>query len=147
MFKRFEKLKQTTSFKSCESGVAAIEIAIVIPIFMLLFAGIMNFGYIIYVKHTMQDIAGDTLRSVIYGDVTNKTAERDAKRELRDVYGSFNVVVKENSQTENVTVTIIADSESSTLMPLPFVSANLLSDEFSVSVTASRITQFNPTKI
>lgn len=130
-----------------KSGIAATEFAILAPVLILLFAGIINFGYVIYTKHTMQDIAGHTLRSVIYGSVKANKAEREAKIKLDQLHGSFKVAISEDAKTEDVTVTIVADAKASTLMPFPFVSADLLTGEFKVDVTSPRITQFNPAKL
>jgi Flp pilus assembly protein TadG len=130
-----------------KSGIAATEFAILAPVLIMLFAGIMNFGYVIYTKHTMQNIAGDTLRSVIYGNVKNNKAKREAKRKLNKLHGSFKIAISENTKTEDVTVTIVADAKASTLMPVPFVSADLLTGEFKVDVTSPRIAQFNPAKL
>ncbi|MCY6382427.1 TadE/TadG family type IV pilus assembly protein [Hoeflea prorocentri] len=147
MFVRYNKGRKLKSFDQCISGVAAIELAIIFPVFIFLFAGLINFGYLIFLHHNMQDVAGDTLRSVIYGELDTSVAANKATDELDSLYGEFEVVVRENSSTNDITVTITADAKSSTLMPLPLVSADLLTNEIGVTVTSPRITQFNPANI
>jgi len=147
MFSCLEKLENFISFKRCESGLAAIEFAIVIPVFILLLIGIVNFGYVMYLHHNMQDVAGNTLRSVMYGQIEPSIAIDKANQELQKLHGSFEVDFEEEPSNNDITITIVADAKSSTLMPFPLVSIDFLMDEFSVSVTSQRISQFNPAKI
>ena len=125
------------------SGVAAIEFALSLPVLILLLAGSINFGHVIYVQHSMQSIASETLRTVIYGTSNNDDAKQFALDQLADLHGKFEVNVADVG-TDKVKVSITANAKASTLMPFPFVSADMLSDEFEVNVLAPRITPFNP---
>ncbi len=133
-------------FKKCRSGVAAIEFAITMPVLIMLLAGSINFGHVIFVKHSMQSIAGETLRSVSYGLVEQSAAIDAAQQKMaRLVRNGTTVTINENVGANQITVTITQTAEAATLMPLPFVSANIFADNLTVNVVAPRITAFDQT--
>ncbi|MEM8688576.1 MAG: TadE/TadG family type IV pilus assembly protein [Pseudomonadota bacterium] len=142
--------KISQKFAKCPSGVAAIEFAITMPVLIMLLAGSINFGHVIFVKHSMQSIAGETLRSVSYGLVEQSSAIDSAKEKMRRlVREGTTVTINENVGANEITVTITQTAKAATLMPLPFVSADVFADNLTVNVVAPRITAFdqspNPT--
>ena len=143
---KIAKLVQNFSqkFSKCRSGVAAIEFAITMPVLIMLLAGSINFGHVIFVKHSMQSIAGETLRSVSYGLVEQASAIDSAKAKMaRLVRDGTTVTINENEGANEITVTITQTAKAATLMPLPFVSADVFADNLTVNVVAPRITAFD----
>ena len=141
------KLRRPFALWRDTKGVAGIEFAIILPVFIMILAGVINFGHVIFIKHSMQNIAGDALREVIYGNIEAADAKMDAEDDLERLVGQFVVQISEDTVTDNVTVSIVADAKSVTLMPFPFTSADVLSDQFRVDITAPRIVQFNPSEV
>ncbi len=142
--------KFSQRFAKCRSGVAAIEFAITMPVLIMLLAGSINFGHVIFVKHSMQSIAGETLRAVSYGLVEQSSAIASARAKMaRLVRDGTTITINENVGANEITVTITQTAEAATLMPLPFVSAEMFADNLTVNVVAPRITAFdqspNPT--
>lgn len=55
---------------SCDRGAALIEMTLVAPMLILLTSGIIQFGYIFFIKNTMQNLAREAARSVAVGELT-----------------------------------------------------------------------------
>ena len=135
-------------FLSARSGVAAIEFAMTMPVLIMLLAGSINFGHVIYVKHTMQAVAGQALRSVSYGQLDFADAVTFAKSQLPQLQkgkAKWDVRIVESAATNEITITIKVGTKAASLMPLPYVSAEVFADELSVELIAPRITAFDPT--
>ncbi len=68
----FRPLRATRGIlRSCwrsERGVAAIEFAIVVPFALLLLAGIIQFGFVLFLQSHVADVARDTARRVAVGE-------------------------------------------------------------------------------
>ncbi len=139
----FQRFRKTTS------GVAAIEFALTMPILIMLVAASVNFGHVIYVKHSMQAVAGEALRSVSYGQLAFPDAETFAKNQLPRVGNKtpsqWDVRIVENTGTNEVSITITVDTKLTSLMPFPYVTADIFADELKVVLVAPLITAFNPT--
>ena len=134
-------------FVKARSGVAAIEFALTMPVLIMLLAGSINFGHVIYVQHTMQAVAGEALRSVAYGQLDLNDAATFAKSQLpRLKKGTVNWDVRfvENPGTNQITIMIEVPSEAASLMPLPYVSASTFTEKLRVELVAPRITPFDP---
>ena len=134
-------------FLRARAGVAAIEFAMTMPVLIMLLAGSINFGHVIYVQHTMQAVAGEALRSVSYGQLDFADAVAFAKSQLPRLQkgeAKWDVAIVENVATNEVRITISVGSKAASLMPLPYVSADVFADELSVELVAPRITAFNP---
>ncbi len=57
--------------RSCwrsERGVAAIEFAIIVPFVLLVLAGIIQFGFVLFLQSHVSDVARDTARRVAVGE-------------------------------------------------------------------------------
>jgi Flp pilus assembly protein TadG len=61
-------------FAGCASGAAAIEFAILTPVFLLMLTGMMAYGIYFGAAHSVQQIAADAARTSIAG---LDAAERD----------------------------------------------------------------------
>jgi len=67
------------------TGAAAVELAIVLPFFMLLLTGMMQFGWVFLVRHSMLHAAREGARAYAVQDASAAAAEQRA----RDVFGTF----------------------------------------------------------
>lgn len=136
-------------FRKAKSGVAAIEFAMTMPILIMLVAASINFGHVIYVQHSMQAIAGEALRTVSYGQMDFAEAKTFAKDQLSRVgkraAGRWQVSLVENTASNEITITISVAAKHASLMPFPFVSPEVFTDELRVELIAPVITAFNPT--
>lgn len=134
-------------FAKARRGVAAIEFALTMPILIIFLAGSINFGHVIYVKHSMQSVAGEALRSVSYGQLDYADAETFAKTQLprlQQGQAKWDVKIVEATATNEITITIRIDTKAASLMPFPYVSAEIFADELSVELVAPLITAFSP---
>jgi Flp pilus assembly protein TadG len=73
-------------FRRQKSGATAVEFAIIMPLFMLLLFGIVGYGLIIGVGHSLQQAAQEAARAAVAG--LNDT-ERDslARRRVETILG------------------------------------------------------------
>ncbi len=63
-------------------GVAAVEFAFVLPILLLLFSGIVQFGAIMFLENHMTNVARETSRRVAVGELAQADAESSAQLAL-----------------------------------------------------------------
>jgi Flp pilus assembly protein TadG len=101
-----------------EDGVVALEFVILFPLFMLVLAGIVEFGHLFYVRHTLTNATREGARAaVIYQVVPNRsTAAVDTAKSVVDKYlldtkfaGTYTVTTTAGSTSGNlVTVTVTA---------------------------------------
>lgn len=54
----------------CDRGAAMVEFTLVLPILIFLTAGIVQFGYVFFVKNTMQNLAREAARGIAVGELT-----------------------------------------------------------------------------
>ena len=87
-------------FASDKKGVAAIEAAIVIPIFMSLMLAAVDYGSVFYVQHTMNTVANDVSRSLALGHVTEAQAKSRVESQLPS-WGSAQYSVTASSSGAN----------------------------------------------
>jgi Flp pilus assembly protein TadG len=115
-----------------ESGVVAVEFAFLLPFFLLILVGLMEFGHLWNVRHTITNASREAARAAVVAPpagVTNRKAwaEAEVTQTLKDIgfnlnadgagtYNSlpnvsFNVVVTPGSNTgDSVIVTITASN-------------------------------------
>ena len=71
--------------RSCwrsERGVAAVEFAIVIPFVLMVLAGIIQFGFVLFLQSHVADVARATARSVAVGELEQADAVQFAQDSL-----------------------------------------------------------------
>ncbi len=82
----FRRIRATRGIlRSCwrsERGVAAIEFAIVIPFVLLVLAGIIQFGFVLFLQSHVADVARETARRVAVGEFEQTEAEQFAQDSL-----------------------------------------------------------------
>ncbi len=81
-------------FREC-SGVAAIEFAIVAPVFILLLLAILIFGMFFTVAQSVQQIAAEAARAAIGGLSDTEREELAVARAMSEV-GRYPLLVPEN---------------------------------------------------
>ncbi len=131
-------------FSKDRSGIAAIEFAMILPVFVMLTIATVNLGHVFFVNHSMQRIAGETMRAVTYGELGMADAKKFADAELQDLVGDFNVDIKLLPNGTEVEVNIIAQTAASNLIDFPFANVALVRPELAVSLTNKVITRFDP---
>ncbi|MDH7788776.1 Flp pilus assembly protein TadG [Ochrobactrum sp. 19YEA23] len=68
-----ESLKSTVVFSSNKSGTAAVEFAILAPVFLLLLMGVIAFGIYLGAANAVQQLAADATRTALAGiDATER---------------------------------------------------------------------------
>lgn len=60
-------LRSAKARSRCRSGNAAVEFALVTPLLLLLFAGILAFGVYLGAAHTLREIAAEAARASVAG--------------------------------------------------------------------------------
>ncbi len=63
-------------------GAAAVEFAFIVPILLLLFSGIVQFGSIMFLENHMTNVARETSRRVAVGELAQADAEGSAQQAL-----------------------------------------------------------------
>ena len=62
--------RRTRTLLGNDSGAALLEFAFLTPILVLLLAGIVQFGMVIFLRSSMQDVAQDAVRRMAVGEFT-----------------------------------------------------------------------------
>lgn len=132
-----------------KDGVAAIEFAMVVPIFLVLTMGMVNYGYTMYAKHSMQRVAGETLRAVVYGELSTSAAEDFATAQMEAAFGTFETgqltpSVRVTPAGTEFVVSISVDTQKFDLVKFPPVTVSRYAPRMQVSNTGRLITRFNP---
>jgi len=93
----FRPLRATRGFvRSCwhsERGVAAVEFAIAIPFVLLVLAGIIQFGFVLFLQSHVADVARETARRVAVGEFEQTEAEQFAQDRLLNWGVTYTVAV------------------------------------------------------
>jgi Flp pilus assembly protein TadG len=73
--------RKAETFLASEDGVVAVEFVILFPLFMLIILGIVEFGHLFYMRHTLTNASREGARAaVVYTTGDRKTfAETTAK--------------------------------------------------------------------
>jgi Flp pilus assembly protein TadG len=77
------------------SGAAAVEFAIVLPIFLMILFGIIQFGSLMFLHGNMLNAARDTVRRMSVGELDATTAPAHAQTYLADWGLTFNVAAND----------------------------------------------------
>ncbi len=76
-----------------ERGVAAIEFALVIPFVLLVLAGIIQFGFVLFLQSHVADVARETARRVAVGEFEQAEAVQYAQDSLLNWGVTYTVAV------------------------------------------------------
>lgn len=115
-----------------ESGAAAVEFAIVLPIFLAMLFGIIQFGAVLFLHNNMVNAARETARRMAVAELTAAQADAFAQTYLAGWNVTFNVFATEPAPgtiNGDVFVQITAPAADAALInfPLPW-SGNLVAE-------------------
>jgi len=88
-----------------ERGVAAVEMALLMPFVILLLMGIIQFGALFFLQNNMVNVANDVVRRFAVGDLSESEAESLASSRLGSWDATFTVDASEPAP-EDAMVTI-----------------------------------------
>ena len=102
-------------------GAAAVELAIVLPVLLLILLGVIQFGNIMYTQHMMVYAAREVARGYAMGETTVAEAKARALELLSTGNTSeFKVVITETGAVpSDVTVTIDLPMAEAAIIDLP----------------------------
>ncbi len=111
-------------------GAAAVEFAFIVPILLLLFSGIVQFGSIMFLENHLTNVARETSRRVAVGELAETDAESSAQQALVNwgvTYDVDVVSVDVGGGNQDITVTISLPMAEAALMDVlgVFQSGNL----------------------
>jgi Flp pilus assembly protein TadG len=95
---RWNYRKKAGTFSAAEDGVVAVEMVILFPVFMLIIVGIIEFGYLFYVRHTLTNATREGARAaVVYfpsaRESSATTAARNAIKKYLGIGGGKSTVL------------------------------------------------------
>ena len=94
-----------TPSSACRSGAAAVELAMVTPIFLLLLSGIIEFGQVFRIEHSLSNAARRGARAATVDGVTTEQVESKV---------IDHCIALMNVSQEDITVTTMLNSDEST---------------------------------
>ncbi len=83
-----------------QDGVAAVELAMVLPFLMVLLVGIIDFSALFFLRNNMFTIARDSARALAVQSVTTAEAEQMIRNRLGGWNATFTVDVHEPDPTD-----------------------------------------------
>lgn len=90
------------------SGVAALEFALVAPIFIFLFLGTVEIGAILFIQNNMVNVARDASRRTATGEFTTAQAETFAADTLVDWGISYEIEVTVPDISDPTDLSVVA---------------------------------------
>jgi Flp pilus assembly protein TadG len=102
-----------------QRGAAAVEFALVLPIFIAIIFGIIQFGYYFWTAESANTAAREAARRVVVGDCWNSTNMTG----FADSFASQTTSVSRSADPASlavgdaITITVVADSEIINLIP------------------------------
>ncbi len=111
-------------------GAAAVEFAFILPILLLLFSGIVQFGSIMFLENHMTNVARETSRRIAVGELSQADAASSAQQALVNWGVNYEVSIAATSAgggNEDITVAISLPMAQAALMDVlgVFQSGNL----------------------
>ena len=79
-----------------ESGVAAVEFAVIAPVVVTLLAGILQFGFVLFIENHMADVARDAARRFAVGESNQSETVQYAQDTLLNWGVTYTVTVTQN---------------------------------------------------
>ncbi len=111
-------------------GAAAVEFAFILPIMLLLFSGIVQFGSMLFLENHMTNVARETSRRIAVGELAQADAESSVQQALVNWGVNYQVAVTTSSAgggNDDITVAISLPMAEAALMDVlgVFQSGNL----------------------
>ena len=135
-----------TSLRRRRRGTAAVECAVVMPLLLLLLAGIIEFGQAFRIEHSLSVAARRGVRSAIVDGAKTAKIEKTVKKQVTQMLGlsiadvTVNVAVNGSSGTDLSQA--VENDEISVEVSIPFAKAGagFFSNTFSNAVLRSTST-------
>lgn len=92
-----------------ERGVAAVEFAFIVPILLVMFSGIVQFGSVMFLENHMTNVAREASRRVAVGELAQAEAATAVQGSLINWGVTYNVSVETSDAgdgNEDITVAI-----------------------------------------
>ncbi len=89
-----------------DAGVAALEFAVILPVVLSMLAGIIQFGFVLFIENHMADIARDTARRFAVGESSQSEAVQYAQDNLLNWGVTYTVGVTPNADDVDVVVSL-----------------------------------------
>ena len=102
-------------------GAAAVEFAFILPILLLLFSGIVQFGSVMFLENHMTNVARETSRRVAVGELAQADAESSAQQALVNWGVTYEVSITPSSVgggNQDITMAISLPMHEAALMDL-----------------------------
>lgn len=118
----------------CDAGTTIIETAMLLPLFLLMFLGIVEFGRAMWMETTLQDAVEAAARCAV---VTPSTCDNAADTQSYAVTQVSGFTVASSAFTATLSTTCgtgVSGSQVSVSLPFSFVVPNLL--PWSITLTA-----------
>lgn len=96
----------TFAFFKDQRGVAAIEAALVLPLMLMLLAGIMEYSRVLVAQHMIRDIIDEAVRSGVVQNLGNLAIANIVVTSVDDVpgLGEYDVEVTRSPSALNITI-------------------------------------------
>jgi len=115
-----------SAFRADTSGASAVEFALISPLFLLMLAGIVDYGSYFSTAHGIQQMVNDAARTAIAGRTAAERLEL-AQGVMNSESGKYTFLssgvadlsIAEEAQILTVTVTYRPDNGAFELFPLP----------------------------
>ena len=120
MARPFKPRVHPSSYASDESGVAAVEFAIILPILVVMLTGIIQLGGILFIQNQMGDVARQTARNLAVGELTGSQAQQFATDNLITWGGSYTITITEPDPNDP------ADNDFVVDIQIPMASVSLV---------------------
>ncbi|MGE5547800.1 MAG: TadE/TadG family type IV pilus assembly protein [Solirubrobacterales bacterium] len=112
----------TRTFRSDQRGVAAIEAALILPVILLMIAGIFEYSRVLLAEHMIRDIIDEAARSGVVKAQSTTAIETSVETQLAQVSG---LNAHEVTVTETVTALTVTVDGTMNLFFGDFLPSNL----------------------
>ena len=130
-----KRLIRNTNRTEKRRGVAAVEFAVCIPLFLLLTIGAIQTTDAIYLKNSLRVVAYEAVREGVKPTGTNTTVSTRANEILtaRNVQGGVVTTSPSDVSTaaagDSITITVTAPANSNTIMPNWFFTDKIIREQ------------------
>jgi Flp pilus assembly protein TadG len=93
---------QQARIQSRQHGMAMVEMAVVLPVLVLLLLGGIDLALRFYVRHSMVNAAREAARTMAVQEGTDAQARAVATEELRSIRATFSVNVNDTSEADHM---------------------------------------------
>ncbi|MGB6230753.1 MAG: TadE/TadG family type IV pilus assembly protein [Litorimonas sp.] len=119
-------------FRDDESGIAALEFAIISPVLIALLFGMLNFSNAMFRYNKLQHVANETNRVIAYSDMSDEEAIKLAQDQLGAAFSQNLTFLIARKSGEYRTFEISGPTASMTLVKFPYTALEHFMKDFTV---------------